>query len=49
MTLVQDPEEARQPSMPRSAVALDHVSAVLPLDELVEAITSLAHGEALVV
>jgi two-component system, chemotaxis family, protein-glutamate methylesterase/glutaminase len=47
ITLAQDPHEAGDPSMPRSVIALDDVSAVLPLERLIPAIVALARGEAL--
>jgi two-component system chemotaxis response regulator CheB len=45
LALAQDPWEASVPEMPRSA--LDHVSAVLPLAGLLEAIAVLARGAVL--
>lgn len=45
MTLVQDPAEARYPSMPRTAIAEDDVDGVLRLDDLAKAITALGSGQ----
>jgi two-component system chemotaxis response regulator CheB len=47
MSLVQDPEEARSPSMPASAIAEDDVDAVLRLDQIAAALTTLTAGGAL--
>jgi two-component system chemotaxis response regulator CheB len=44
LTLVQDPAEARYPSMPRMAIAEDDVDGVLRLDDLAQAITALGSG-----
>ena len=49
ITLVQDPREAEDPSMPRRAIELDDVGAVLSLHALLDAIAILAHGNALTV
>jgi two-component system, chemotaxis family, protein-glutamate methylesterase/glutaminase len=49
ITLAQDPREASYPSMPRSAIALDDVSAVLPFDGILAALPTLSRGEALIV
>jgi two-component system, chemotaxis family, protein-glutamate methylesterase/glutaminase len=46
LTLVQDPRQADFPDMPRSALELDDVAGVLPVDRLAAAITALARGEA---
>jgi two-component system chemotaxis response regulator CheB len=45
LVLVQDPEEARVGHMPRTAIARDHVSAVLPLAGIAAALAGLAAGE----
>jgi two-component system, chemotaxis family, protein-glutamate methylesterase/glutaminase len=44
LSLVQDPEEARHPAMPRNALARDDVSAALSLAELAPTLTALAAG-----
>ena len=44
MVLVQAPDEASFPFMPRHTMQRDHVDAALPLSELVEAIGVLAEG-----
>ena len=46
MTLVQDPDEAAHPTMPRRAIAEDNVHAVLRLDGLAEVIVAVARGRA---
>jgi two-component system, chemotaxis family, protein-glutamate methylesterase/glutaminase len=45
ITLAQDPDEAMHPSMPRSTILRDHVSAVLPIEGIIEAVVGLARGE----
>jgi two-component system chemotaxis response regulator CheB len=45
LVLVQDPDEARVGHMPRTAIARDHVDAVLPLAGIAAGLTSLAAGE----
>jgi two-component system chemotaxis response regulator CheB len=45
VSLVQDPDDAVHPTMPRRAIAEDDVDAILPLDALAEALVALAHGE----
>lgn len=45
LCLVQDPEEARHAGMPRNALARDHVSAALSLDDLASALPALAAGD----
>jgi two-component system chemotaxis response regulator CheB len=45
ISLVQDPEEAPYPSMPRSAIANDDVDAVLPIDGLARVIVGLSAGQ----
>ena len=45
LCLVQDPKEARHAGMPRNALARDHVSAALPLEELASALIALAGGD----
>jgi two-component system chemotaxis response regulator CheB len=47
ISLVQDPGEARCPSMPLHAIAEDDVDAVLHLDRIPEALVTLAEGGAL--
>jgi two-component system chemotaxis response regulator CheB len=42
VSLVQDPAEARNPSMPSRAIAGDDVDAALPLARLADALVSLA-------
>jgi two-component system chemotaxis response regulator CheB len=44
LSLVQCPGEAPAPSMPKHALAHDHVSAALSIDALANAIVELAHG-----
>jgi two-component system chemotaxis response regulator CheB len=41
MGVVQDPDDARYPGMPRSALALDHPDLVLPLAEIGSALVKL--------
>jgi len=45
ISLVQDPDDATHPTMPRRAIAEDDVDAILPLDAMADALVSLAHGE----
>jgi two-component system, chemotaxis family, protein-glutamate methylesterase/glutaminase len=40
--LVQDPEEAAYPDMPRSAITADHPDYILPLSEIPATISRLA-------
>jgi chemotaxis response regulator CheB len=47
VVVVQDPAEAKVPSMPRSAVIHDHVDLVLPLAKIASALVELAHGRSL--
>ena len=47
ISLVQDPEEAQHPTMPRRAIAEDDVDAILALDGIATALVHLAHGRAL--
>ncbi|HZS12743.1 MAG TPA: chemotaxis protein CheB [Nitrospirales bacterium] len=47
LVLVQDPEEAKVPSMPQSAVTHDHVDLVLPLASIADALLQLARGNAI--
>jgi two-component system, chemotaxis family, protein-glutamate methylesterase/glutaminase len=44
ISLVQDPKEARNPSMPETAIADDNVDAVLPLAQIAAALISLTAG-----
>jgi two-component system, chemotaxis family, protein-glutamate methylesterase/glutaminase len=44
LTLVQDPEEARNPTMPARAIAEDDVDAVLRLEQMGDALASLVTG-----
>jgi two-component system chemotaxis response regulator CheB len=44
LSLVQNPDEARNPSMPQHALVYDDVSAALGVDELAAAIIELTHG-----
>jgi two-component system chemotaxis response regulator CheB len=47
LSIVQDPDEARQPSMPIRAITEDDVEAVLPAREMAGAIAALAAGKPL--
>jgi two-component system chemotaxis response regulator CheB len=47
ITLAQDPNEARDPSMPRSTIKYDHVAAVLSMTGIIEAIHELAAGRSI--
>ncbi len=49
ITLVQLPEEADNPAMPRNTLLRDHVSAALPVEAIFEAIVPLAEGRAITV
>lgn len=42
VTLVQSPAEAPHPSMPRNAIARDHVEAVLSVSEMPAVLAALA-------
>jgi two-component system chemotaxis response regulator CheB len=44
ISMVQDPQEARNPSMPAMAIAEDDVDAVLRLDEIAAALGTLTAG-----
>jgi two-component system chemotaxis response regulator CheB len=44
LSLVQDPSEARADSMPRHAIAKDHVDAVLSLEEMGSTLAALMRG-----
>ena len=44
VSLVQDPQEASHPVMPRRAIAEDDVDAILTLDGIATALVALAHG-----
>jgi two-component system chemotaxis response regulator CheB len=46
LSLVQEPSEAQEPSMPEYAIAHDHVRAALTLDKIGDALVLLARGEA---
>jgi chemotaxis response regulator CheB len=45
LVVVQDPGEAKVPSMPLSALIYDHVDLVLPLAEIAPALTKFLAGE----
>ena len=45
-SIVQDPDEAEWPSMPRNAVKRDHVDRVVRLDQLAEVVAETAREEA---
>jgi two-component system, chemotaxis family, protein-glutamate methylesterase/glutaminase len=47
ITLAQDPGEALHPSMPRSTIQSDAVTAVLSMDGILEAIHALAEGRSI--
>jgi len=47
ISIAQDPLEARVASMPKSAIWLDDVDLVLPLDEIARALVALATGSSL--
>ena len=44
ISIVQDPLEATHPTMPRRAIAEDHVDAILTLDGIAAAIVNLVEG-----
>jgi two-component system chemotaxis response regulator CheB len=44
LSLVQAPEQAEHPSMPVNAIRFDSVDAILPVDQLAMALSSLAQG-----
>ena len=44
ISIVQNPDEARTPSMPRNALLYDHVDLVLSLRDIASALVALAHG-----
>jgi two-component system chemotaxis response regulator CheB len=44
VTLVQSPAEAPHPSMPRNAIARDHVGAAMPVSEMPAVFGALADG-----
>lgn len=44
ISIVQDPREATHPTMPRRAIAEDHVDAILTLDGIAAAIVNLVEG-----
>jgi two-component system chemotaxis response regulator CheB len=46
LSLVQEPAEAQEPSMPTYAIAHDHVRAVLSVDKIGDALVQLARGDA---
>jgi two-component system chemotaxis response regulator CheB len=46
MSVIQDPEDAEWPSMPRNALKRDHVAYVVPLAGLAELLTRLVSEEA---
>ena len=45
ISIVQDPREAEFSMMPTQAIRKDHVSAILPLNQLAKAMITLARGE----
>ena len=45
-SLVQDPDDAEWPSMPRNAVKRDHVDRIAPLAELADLLTAIVQEEA---
>ena len=45
IAIVQDPEEARYGSMPRSAISRDHPDYILPLSEIAATLVRLADAE----
>jgi two-component system chemotaxis response regulator CheB len=47
VSIVQDPREAAHPTMPKRAIAEDHVDAILPLDSIAAALVQLASGRTL--
>ena len=49
ISIVQDPAEAMYAAMPMSAIADDHVDAVLILDDIGKTLTALALGQAVAV
>ena len=48
LSLVQHPDEAMFPQMPRSAIANDRVEAALPVSEIADTLATLARGESVV-
>jgi two-component system chemotaxis response regulator CheB len=46
LAIVQDPREAKMPTMPLNALTRDHVDLVLPLSEIPPTLERLARGEA---
>jgi two-component system chemotaxis response regulator CheB len=48
LSLVQHPDEAMFPQMPRSAIVNDRVEAALPVSEIAETLAALARGESVV-
>jgi chemotaxis response regulator CheB len=49
LSLVQKPSEAEHASMPRYAIAHDHVHAALAIDEIGSALVDLARGREVLV
>ena len=47
VSVVQDPSEAKYPSMPTKAIQEDHVDAVLPVAKLADALHRMAEGKSL--
>jgi chemotaxis response regulator CheB len=45
IAIVQDPSEAKYPSMPRSAIGQDHPDYVLPVAQIGEKLRNLVQGE----
>jgi hypothetical protein len=48
MSIVQRPDEAAQPSMPRAALRADDVDAALSVAELTKVVPALARGQRVV-
>jgi two-component system chemotaxis response regulator CheB len=46
LSLVQDPQEARHPTMPLNAITRDRVNAALPVGDLARVIAALVEGKA---
>ena len=48
ISLVQDPQEATYPQMPRSALINDRVQAALPVADIADVLSQIARGESVV-